>query len=331
MDPKQAAMNALTSVLQVKPKERLLVICDTSYREIGGYFGSGAEALRMHADILELDDTSVRKELPIDVKEFLMRSESDVYINILRGNSEETPFRISIVNIERGKKKRLGHCPGITKGMFTDGALALSEGDYSEMRELAERLSVTCTGASSVHLTSPSGTDLRFSVKGREFFTDVVVDWESMKWMNLPVGEVMAGPVEDSMEGTFFVDGAVGGMPLFKEQLVLTVKAGKVTSVETTAHAIKKKIEAALDTDEWSRNVGEFAMGINPKARHMKEFLETEKQLGTAHIAFGCNDDFPGGKNTSSNHMDFLLKLPKVVIKKGGKDITVLEDGTFCL
>ena len=99
MDPKQAAMNALISVLQVKPRERLLVICDTSYKEIGDYFGSGAEALKMHADILELDDTSVRKELPIDIKEYLIKAEPDVYINILRGNSEETPFRISIVNI----------------------------------------------------------------------------------------------------------------------------------------------------------------------------------------------------------------------------------------
>jgi leucyl aminopeptidase (aminopeptidase T) len=76
--------------------------------------------------------------------------------------------------------------------------------------------------------------------------------------------------------------------------------------------------------------VGEFAFGINPKARLIEEFLETEKIIGTVHIAFGDNTDFPGGKNDSANHMDFLMDEPTVKIHtKNNAVMTVLEDRGF--
>jgi leucyl aminopeptidase (aminopeptidase T) len=76
--------------------------------------------------------------------------------------------------------------------------------------------------------------------------------------------------------------------------------------------------------------VGEFAFGINPKARFVDEFLETEKIHGTVHIAFGDNTDFPGGKNDSGNHMDFLMDKPtvKAIMKNGDVD-TLVDRGIF--
>jgi leucyl aminopeptidase (aminopeptidase T) len=76
--------------------------------------------------------------------------------------------------------------------------------------------------------------------------------------------------------------------------------------------------------------VGEFAFGINPKARFVDEFLEAEKILGTVHVAFGENMDMPGGKNPSKNHMDMLISKPTVTVtKKDGKTIKILEKGCF--
>jgi leucyl aminopeptidase (aminopeptidase T) len=77
--------------------------------------------------------------------------------------------------------------------------------------------------------------------------------------------------------------------------------------------------------------VGEFAFGINPKARFVEEFLEAEKLLGTIHIAFGNNSDFPGGNNPSKNHLDLLMSKPAVkVFNKDGSSMDVLVDGAFC-
>ena len=76
--------------------------------------------------------------------------------------------------------------------------------------------------------------------------------------------------------------------------------------------------------------MGEFAFGINPKARFVEEFLEAEKILGTVHVAFGNNSDMPGGKNPSSNHMDFLISKPTVkIVNKDNSTSDVLVDGTF--
>jgi aminopeptidase len=76
--------------------------------------------------------------------------------------------------------------------------------------------------------------------------------------------------------------------------------------------------------------VGEFAFGINPNARFVNEFLETEKILGTVHVAFGANTDMPGGKNPSKNHMDLLISNPTVkVTKVDMKTVTILKEGHF--
>jgi leucyl aminopeptidase (aminopeptidase T) len=85
-----------------------------------------------------------------------------------------------------------------------------------------------------------------------------------------------------------------------------------------------------LNTDEASGTVGEFAFGINSKARFVDEFLEAEKVLGTVHIAFGDNSDMPSGKNTSKNHMDLLMSRPTVRITNMDRSaFKVLGDGVF--
>ena len=81
-----------------------------------------------------------------------------------------------------------------------------------------------------------------------------------------------------------------------------------------------------------ARVVGEFAFGINPKARFVEEFLESEKIKGTIHIAFGDNLDFPSGQNNSANHMDFLISSPTVRIRKRSSNVVeVLSAGVFQL
>ena len=87
----------------------------------------------------------------------------------------------------------------------------------------------------------------------------------------------------------------------------------------------------ALKTDEWASFIGEFAFGINPHARlSAEEFLEVEKIGNTCHVAFGNNTDFPGGKNSSGNHMDFLMSSPNVTLTyKDGTTKEIVKKGEF--
>jgi len=58
--------------------------------------------------------------------------------------------------------------------------------------------------------------------------------------------------------------------------------------------------------------------------------LEDEKALRTAHIAFGNNEDMPGGRNCSCTHRDFLVKEPTfdVTFHDGSRRV-LIEAGEF--
>jgi leucyl aminopeptidase (aminopeptidase T) len=332
MKTTEAAKNALECVLEAAPGEKILITCDDEKTEIGEAFANGALAMGLWTRFLTLKTDRIRQETPPELLEIITNTKPDIYVNIMRGIGEETVFRVRIITLEtRGKKARLGHCPGVTLDMLTNGALALTAEDHRRMQNFAQKLMHTLTNTVKVEVTNPAGTNLSFSTENRPFFTDTKLDWKELKWMNLPTGEVLIGPVEDSLNGKLVCDLAIGGItePL-KTPLEIVAKNGKTESVLSRDKIVLAKVKEWLATDEWSDVVGEFAFGINPKARLVNEFLESEKILGTIHIAFGHNLDFPGGTNPSKNHLDLLMSKPTVKItKKDGEMKTILHEGKF--
>lgn len=332
MRASEAAEHALSCVLEAVSGERVIVVCDDEKLDVGRAFSEGALSLGLWTRLVVLDTRGPpRKNIPRHLLEVLIGQKPDLYINLLRGAGEETPFRIRLIHLEtRSKKARLGHCPGVNLEMLTNGALAMSIEEHKSMQQFAKGLMRKLNQTVSVEVTSPSGTHLIFSTEGRPFFTDTIVDWKEMKWMNLPTGEVIVAPVENSLKGKLVCDLAIGGIGTVRKPVELDVEDGEVTAIATDDGDVKQRVEKALEVDEWARIVGEFAFGINRRARLVEEFLEAEKVLGTTHVAFGNNLDMTGGKNPSSNHTDFLFSKPTVkVTKNTGEAIVVLRDGEF--
>jgi leucyl aminopeptidase (aminopeptidase T) len=328
----EAARNALESVLDAVAGESIVIVCDNEKSEVGQAFAEGALALGLWARLVILEaGKEVRKEIPPQLLEILTQQKPNICINLMRGQREETPFRIKITKLEtRDRRSRLGHCPGVTTDMLTAGALSLTSEGHREMQSFAQRLLRALEGVVKIDLNTPSGTKLSLSVDKRPFYTDTKLDWKTMKWMNLPTGEVLAAPVENSLSGNLVCDMAIGGIGPLKTPVELTVKNGQVARTTSKNQKILQAVKESLATDEWSSIVGEFAFGINPKARFVQEFLEAEKITGTVHIAFGENMDYPGGKNPSRNHMDFLMNHPTVkVTKESGESATILKDGQY--
>ncbi|UCH90187.1 MAG: hypothetical protein JSV49_05995, partial [Thermoplasmata archaeon] len=175
MDAATSARNALAHVLGASTGERILIICDDDRKEIGEAFAAGALSLGLWTKMAVLPDPGrnvVRKEPDDHVKELITGSDVDIFINLLRGVSTETPFRIQITHLETRMRKRLGHCPGVTMDMLKTGALALSDNEYTRMQGFADKLMATLADTESVHVRCPAGTDLTMNVKGRDFFTD---------------------------------------------------------------------------------------------------------------------------------------------------------------
>ncbi|MDD1764615.1 MAG: aminopeptidase [Candidatus Methanomethyliaceae archaeon] len=332
MNAAEAAKNALKYVLGAVPNERIAVIVDEESLQVGEAFAEGALDLGLWVRVLTLQSgKEIRKEIPQEISDIVATASSDLYVTIFRESEKETPFRVKIIDlIHRYRRYRLGHCPGITLDMLTKGALALSAEEYSEIQSSAQSLMARLAEARSIRVTSPNGTDLSFSVAGREFFTDTKFDWKTYKWGNLPTGEVIVGPVETSLNGVLVCDLAIGGIGPISSLVKITAKDGKSINFECSDKSLLKRIESALSVDEMARYVGEFAFGLNKKARLSANFLEAEKVGNTIHVAFGHNTDFPGGMNNSATHMDFLISKPTVEVTGAkGNRFVVMRDGVL--
>jgi leucyl aminopeptidase (aminopeptidase T) len=332
MDAQESAKNALKYVLDAIPNERIAIICDEECLPVADAFAKGAMELGLWVKSLALSGgTDVRKDIPREISDIVASRSSDLYITIFRDSEKETPFRVKIIDlIHRYRKYRLGHCPGITLDMLTEGALALSSQDHLELQDTARNLMSKLSGTKEVRVMSPRGTDISFSVAGRDFFTDTKFDWKMYKWGNLPTGEVIVGPVENSLNGTLVCDLAVGGIGPISSPITITAKDGRAVKFESSDQSVLGRVEGALSIDEMARHVGEFAFGLNKKARLSANFLEAEKVGNTIHIAFGHNLDFPGGMNNSATHMDFLVSKPTVeVTNEMGSRFILMKNGSL--
>lgn len=327
-----SAHNALLGVMDACPGGRLLVICDDVRDDVGDIFARAGLGAGLYTRLitLETEDETLRREVPKFVREAIVGAGPGLAVTCLRGPADEVPFRIRLIRlITKDKNRRLGHGPGITLDMLTDGALALGVEDYDRMRSAAGRVIASTDGTETIHVTAPGGTDVEMSVRGRGFFTDVKITNE--KWGNLPVGEVLVGPVENSLRGVLVCDLAVGGIGPIENPVKIECKDGTAVDVGCGDPGILSRVKGALATDDMASCVGEMAIGLNPLARIVEEFLESEKAMGTAHIAFGRNIDYPtGGRNNSANHMDFLIDKPTLVaFFPDGKGAEIVRGGEF--
>ena len=331
MNASDATKNALKYVLEARANETILIICDKEKIDVGEAFATGALDLELQTRFWVLQEPKeIRTEIPKQLQSILEKK-TNIYINLLKGNREETPFRIKLIKKQTSSmESRLGHCPGVTLDMLTEGALALTSKEHKTMQNHAVKLIKTLEKTQKVEIQNLAGTNVTFSAKNRTFFTDTKLDWKTMKWINLPTGEVIVAPIEDSLNGKFVVDLAIGGIGKVRKPMEIIIKRGRVENVFSDDKEQLRRVKETFSTDDWSDIVGEFAFGINPHARFVDEFLEAEKILGTIHLAFGSNIDMPGGKNISKNHMDLLISLPTVNITKENKEqITILEKGCY--
>jgi aminopeptidase len=332
MNAEEAAQNALRYVLGAEKGESLVIFCDDEKMDVGKAFVSGATnlALKTRLTTLKTEPRAFRKEIPKHVLDIL-RQQAAIYVNLMRGNLEEAPFRIGLIKLEtEGHKVRLGHAPGITLDMLTEGALALTEDEHKQMQSFARSLIQKLSKVARIEIRNAAGTSFSLSVEGRSFFTDAAIDRKTMKWLNIPTGEITVAPVENSAQGQLVCDMAAGGIGPLETPVSLTVQNGKVQDSVSKDPKVLSKVRDSLNTDDNSSTIGEFAIGINPKARLSEEFLELEKIFGTIHVAFGNNSDFPGGQNPSRNHLDLLIAKPSVkAFNKDGSSIDILSEGVF--
>lgn len=251
---------------------------------------------------------------------------ADVVIYILKteGNgidlSKETAFRHYLLNLPLQFKGRVCMMPG-----FSDQMKDAVRIDYPHIKEKCKQLKNILVDR-TVKIESSLGTNVEFSLIGREIKIDIGDITKPGTFGNIPAGEIFTAPVEDTINGKIVVDGSIGGLGKLKQPFCIEVVSGKIIDIQP----LKEKdeiIDKFRELCEWdvpaTKTIGEFGIGLNPKAKIIGNILMDEKVEGTIHFAFG--DSYGLGKSSSKFHTDVLITNPSILVDNK----YIMESGKF--
>jgi len=205
---------------------------------------------------------------------------------------------------------RVASMPMFVAEMFYKGGPMAS--DYREIDKETKKIAEWITKANEARVTSPGGTDITFSVKGRNGMVDAGIFTEKGSWGNLPSGEAYCAPVEGTANGRLVVE--PNWYPDLKDKMTLVFKNGYVAEIiggGKIGDEYRKMLEFSKKEEPYisRRNLAELGIGTNPNAKRPDNILESEKIKGTVHLAIGDNSHM-GGKVAADLHQDFVIPKP---------------------
>ena len=176
-------------------------------------------------------------------------------------------------------------------------------------------------GKEQVRVKGPNA-DFTLSIAGRTFIN-------SDGRHNMPSGEIFTSPVDDSANG--WVRFTYPAIYAAREVEGIELKFENGRIVEATAKKNEAFLISVLDTDEGSRNLGEFAIGTNNGIQKFtKSILFDEKIGGSIHLAVGMAFPEANGINESAVHWDMICDM-----RDGGKiwvdDELFYDSGEFMI
>lgn len=225
--------------------------------------------------------------------------------------------------ILRYPNSSMAQMSNMSKEEFEDFYFKVCTLDYEKMSKAMDSLVDLMNRTKNVHIIGPE-TDLEFSIDG-------IPAEKYMGTFNIPDGEVATAPVKTSVNGyiTYNTESRYNGI-LFNN-IRFEFKDGKI--IKATANK-EKEINEILDTDEGSRYIGEFALGLNPYIeKPIGDTLFDEKIKGSFHFTPGDSLEESNNGNHSSIHWDIInIQTPEY---GGGEiyfdNILIRKDGRFVL
>jgi len=196
--------------------------------------------------------------------------------------------------------------------------------NWKALARRTDMISKEVNRAEFVEVKTFNGSFLSFSKTGRKAASDTGILKKPGSFGNLPAGEVYIAPLEGTAKGRLVIEWAPTRR--LTSPIILTIKDGVAVSMEGDDSYIEY-LKAKLDERKENTNIAEFGIGTNDRATRLDNILESEKILGTIHVALGDNSSF-GGKVKTPFHQDFIFLKPTVTLihKDGSKNI-ILKSG----
>lgn len=186
---------------------------------------------------------------------------------------------------------------GMSTEAFEDFYFNVCLLDYASFVPAMNGLGALMMKTDKVHILGKD-TDLRFSIKG-------MTALPCCGNYNIPDGEVYTAPVKDSVEGVITYNCPTIYQGVAFDRIKLEFHKGKIIHAE--AGDKTEALNKILDTDEGSRYVGEFALGVNPLIMNpLRDILFDEKIAGSFHFTPGQAYENADNGNRSQVHWDMV-------------------------
>lgn len=291
----------LTRCLGVKAGETYIVLTDDIKEELAEPLHRAGKELGLKAMLFKIPALKKSGEEPPKAAAEAMKN-ADVVICITEHSLTHTKARKEAAACGA----RIATMPGITKDMFLEGAITA---DYVEVEKLTKKIAEILSKGKRV-VIEKDGYKLEMDIEGRRGIESTGRYVQKGQSGNLPSGEAYIAPIEGSAHGSILVDGSIVGLGRLKSPILLKIERGLLTDAE--GEGAREWLEILGSSDD-ARNLAEFGIGTNPKAKLTGNILEDEKILGTIHVAFGSNVTF-GGKVSAGVHLDAVVLNPTVYI-----------------
>jgi len=310
----KACLIAIKDCMGAQKDETVLIVTDEFKNKIGYALYKNARELGHEAVYLEFKSREMHgQEPPKQIAE--MMKLFDVVLC-------PTAKSLTHTNARRNASAlgaRIATFPGITEEIMIRGLNA----DYHKIAALTIKLQEILNHVKEVRVTTSLGTDITMNIAGRKALPSKGLFHKKGESGNLPTGEAYIAPIEGKSNGVFFVDGSMAGIGVIKgKPIKIEVVDGYAVNV-TGGPQAKKLDETLTKYGSLARNIAEFGIGTNDKAKLSGILLEDEKVMGTIHIALGDNKSM-GGNVDIPIHLDGVVKKPTVyfdenMIMKAGK------------
>jgi len=339
----QPSENVLIEMIGIENPEFLKVLIEKVYEKGGNPFVNIKDPRVNRVFLKGANEAQLKEQIEVDL--FQMKK-MDAYIAVRGGDnitelSDVPSEKINLYNklyrevldervnntkwvIMRYPTPSMAQLAGVSTDEFENFYFDVCTLDYKKMDKAMDALKNLMDQTNKVRLVSP-GTDLNFSMKN-------LGSIKCSASRNIPDGEVYSAPVKDSVNGVITYNATTLYNGTTFDNIRLVFENGKI--IEATG-SDTKKLNEILDTDQGSRYVGEFAIGVNPFILHpMKDILFDEKIAGSIHFTPGqAYEGIADNGNRSAVHWDMvLIQRPEY---GGGEiyfdDVLVRKDGLFVL
>ena len=314
----RCARVALEKCARVRTGERVLVVTDTmrdqsvAHALMGAAMAAGAEAVLMVIPTRR----STPQEAPAPVVGALQATDLAFLY---------TTYSLSHSNARVLAQKagaRVISMPGVTE----DGFLRTLSVDMDRLASLTNRLAERVARAGMARVTTPLGTDMRYTLEHPVTTMDGVCE-KPGEIDFFPAGLFLSVPREGSASGKAVVDGAITQIGRLSSPVTMTFADGRLVKIEGGGEAARlEQLLASLDDDNAYRFAA-WGIGSNPGAALVGEdpSFEGERVCGWTHISTGSNATFPGGTVRAKIHLDGIISRPTIYLD----DEVIAREGKF--